>query len=66
MELENKERNSLDLGSQSSEIEEDAFEIDEKKYLIAYWRCQEGKGNRIGDITENEINLVPSENQINV
>ena len=57
-----EERKSLDLGYESSEIEEDAFEIDEKRHLIAYWRCQEGKGNRIGDITENEYTLVPYEN----
>eukprot|EP00351_Strombidinopsis_sp_SopsisLIS2011_P004761 CAMPEP_0116887922 /NCGR_PEP_ID=MMETSP0463-20121206/22639_1 /TAXON_ID=181622 /ORGANISM="Strombidinopsis sp, Strain SopsisLIS2011" /LENGTH=37 /DNA_ID= /DNA_START= /DNA_END= /DNA_ORIENTATION= len=28
-------------------------DIEDKGYLIAYWRCDEGKGAMINDVTDN-------------
>lgn len=32
-----------------------ADDIDEKESLVLYWRCDEGKGLYINDMTDNEL-----------
>ncbi len=50
---------------QENMIDDDqaADEIDEKKFLLMYWRCDEGKGNVINDMTDNGLNFYSDQSQ---
>ena len=42
---------------QDESFKSDSDEVDERKYLRAYWRADEGRGNKINDVFDLELHL---------
>ena len=47
-------QNDDDPAAKVEEINVDDF--NEKQYCLMYWRCDEGKGDTLMDVTDNEMN----------
>ena len=47
--------NAGEIGNESFDSQVD--EIEERRYLKAYWRADEGSGNQISDITDRQMHL---------
>lgn len=56
-----------DLNNQEERMADEdlgADDLDEKQSLVLYWRCDEGKGIVINDMTDNDLNCnLASEDQ---
>jgi hypothetical protein len=49
--------NKIDEGEQEAlEVELNVDDFDEKQYCVMYWRFDEGKGEVVTDMTDNEVN----------
>ena len=39
-------------------FDSDTDEVDERRHLKAYWRADEGKGNTVHDVSDQEMHLI--------
>ena len=52
----------MDGGGESFESQTE--EIEEKRYIRAYWRAEEGHGNQIADVSDRGLHLTVKEGDL--